>query len=90
MTTSAERDYMRSIKELPCAVCGQPGPSEAHHVRTGHGMSQRAGNYCTVPLCVPCHRGPNGLHGNRSLWKIYKMTEMDALDKTIAQMARKA
>jgi len=86
--TAAERAYMGRIKELACGVCGAPAPSEAHHVRTGQGMSQRAGNYCTVPLCVHCHRGPNGLHGNRSLWKIRKLSEMDVLDATIARMCR--
>ncbi len=87
MTAASERAYMHRVKELPCGVCRAPGPSEAHHVRTGQGMSQRAGNYCTIPLCIPCHRGPNGLHGDRALWKIHKLSEMDVLDDTIGRLA---
>jgi hypothetical protein len=47
------------------------------------GMSQRAANWLVVPLCYGCHRGPKGLHGDRSMWKVMKMDEMDALAKTI-------
>ena len=84
--TAASRAYIGRIKELPCGVCQQPGPSDAHHVRTGQGMSQRAGDYCTIPLCKPCHQGKNGLHGDRAMWKIHKVSEMDVLDQTIAEM----
>jgi len=90
MTRAAESDYMRRVKELPCGVCEQAGPSDAHHVRAGQGMSQRAGNYCTVPLCKECHQGKHGIHGDRMAWKLRKLSEMDVLDATIAQMARKA
>jgi len=88
MTTAAEHAYMGRVKELPCGVCEQAGPSDAHHVRTGQGMSQRAGNYCVVPLCKSCHQGPHGIHGDRAMWKIHKLTEMDVLDETIARMCR--
>lgn len=86
--TKDELSYMGAVKELSCAVCDQPGPSDAHHVRTGQGMSQRAGNYCVVPLCNDCHQGKDGIHGTQFAWKLRKMSEMDALDHTIRRMTQ--
>lgn len=87
MSTAAEERYMGRVAELPCSVCGAPGPSQVHHVREGQGMSQRAANWLTVALCPDCHQGPNGLHGDRTLWRIRKMDELDALAATIARLA---
>jgi hypothetical protein len=30
-----EREYLATIKELPCSVCDAPGPSDAHHIEQG-------------------------------------------------------
>ena len=49
-------------------------------------MAQRAGDYCTIPLCYECHQGKNGIHGDRALWKVYKKTELDVLDETIESL----
>lgn len=81
-------DYMALVKRLPCVVhktLGQPqeGPTYAHHVRTGQGMGQRAGAFCTAALCYDCHQGPLGIHGDRTTMKIAKLTEMALLDLTI-------
>lgn len=86
MTTLAEKAHMNRVKEMACAVCGQPGPSDAHHIRTGQGMSQRAGNFLVIPLCKGCHQGKNGIHGDRAMWKIRKLTELDALDETLSRI----
>lgn len=75
--TARERDHMARIKAMPCAVCDQPGPSEAHHIK------QHVQMLC-VPLCTSCHRDPhNGLHGGRAMWRVMRMDELDALAKTI-------
>jgi hypothetical protein len=50
-------------------------------------MGQRAGHFCTIPLCWACHQGKNGIHGDRALWKVYKKTEMDVLDETVGSLA---
>lgn len=81
-------DYMALVKRLPCVVCthldtAQVGPTYAHHVRTGQGMGQRAGAFCTAALCYDCHQGPLGVHGDRTTMKIAKLTEMAMLDLTI-------
>jgi hypothetical protein len=71
-----ERIHLATIKQLPCSVCDAPGPSEAHHVKQGL-------QYTCIALCVECHRGPIlGWHGQKRMWAIKKMDEIDALDNT--------
>jgi hypothetical protein len=84
-------DYMGRVKSLPCTLCsllGQPqsGVTEAHHIRTGHGMGDRASDFLTVALCVDCHRGTHGFHGTKALMRIAKLSEMDLLAETVRQM----
>jgi len=74
--TKKEREHLQNIKSLPCCVCGDHAPSEAHHVR------QESAYYC-VPLCVDCHRD---IHGMKRVWKVMKMDEIDALAKTIKML----
>jgi hypothetical protein len=78
--TARERAHLARVKELPCALCDAPGPSEAHHYRQGL-------QYTCIALCVECHRGPTmGLHGQRRMWAIRKMDELDALNVTIERL----
>ncbi len=75
-----ERAHLARVKELPCSLCDQPGPNEAHHVEQGL-------QWTAVALCPECHRGPAmGLHGQRRAWAIRKMTELDALNVTIERL----
>lgn len=77
---NAERAHLARVKELPCSVCDEHGPSEAHHVVQGL-------QYTCIALCPDCHRGQlNGIHGQRRMWAIKKMTEMDALNVTLQRM----
>lgn len=83
MATKAEKKYMDRVASLPCSVCGAQ-PVELHHIREGSGMGQRAKNWLVVPLCPECHRDNKlGWHGEKIMWKIKKMDELDALAKTI-------
>lgn len=86
--TKGERKHIERVKSLPCGLCDAPGPSSAHHVRTGQGMGQRAGHYCTIPLCYPCHQGEEGFHGSKALWNVYRKTELDVLDQTIGRLMK--
>lgn len=75
-----ERVHIAAVKELPCSVCDQPGPSEAHHVKQGL-------QYVCIALCESCHRGAlMGLHGQRRMWAIKKMDELAALDVTVRRL----
>jgi hypothetical protein len=75
-----ERRHLAAIKDMPCAVCGQSGPSDAHHIR-------QHSQYLCVPLCKDCHQGShNGIHGRKSIWNVKKMDELDALNDTLAKL----
>lgn len=77
---AAERRHLAAVKELPCGVCDQPGPSEAHHIEQGF-------QYLCIPLCPDCHRGSfNGLHGQRRIWNVLKKTEHSVLNDTIRRL----
>ena len=80
--TKAERVHLERIKSLSCVCCGAPGPSYAHHIR------QKSAYHC-VPLCLDCHQGPGGIHGDKALWRVYKLDELDALARTMEWMARR-
>jgi len=81
MTAAAKRHLAR-VHEIPCVLCGAE-PVEAHHIRDGQGMSQRANDWMAAALCDGCHRGPNGIHGNRSMLRIHKVTEQDLVARTL-------
>ena len=72
-----ERTWVGMVKELQCSVCGQAGPSDAHHIKQGR-------HYTVVALCKSCHQGSKmGWHGEKAAWRIAKMDELDALNETI-------
>lgn len=78
--STRERAHLARVKQLPCSVCDQVGPSEAHHVEQGR-------QYTCVALCTDCHRGSrNGWHGQKAMWRIKKMGEIDALNVTIKRL----
>lgn len=78
--TAKERKHLATIKQMDCSVCGQPGPSDAHHVR-------QHSQYLCIPLCKDCHQGShNGWHGRRAIWNVKKMDELDALAETLAKL----
>lgn len=81
--TQAERIHLERIKLMPCGLCSAPAPSMAHHIREGQGMAQRADHFLAIPLCEACHTGPCGIHGDRSLWRVYKQDELGVLAQTI-------
>ena len=82
--TEKDLEHLAKVKQLPCSVCDQPGPSEAHHVKQGR-------QYTCIALCESCHRGPlMGLHGQRRAWAIAKADEIDALNVTIRRLMEAA
>lgn len=77
--TDKHRKHLHNVKSLPCSVCDHSAPSEAHHIKQGS-------QYTCVALCKECHTGANGLHGDKALWRVYKMDELDALNVTIERL----
>lgn len=78
--TAAERRHIERVAALACVVCDAPGPSEVHEIKQGQWFTSCA-------LCPDCHRGAfNGLHGQKRMWAVRKMDELDALDVTIQRL----
>ena len=78
--TAAERRHILAVKQLPCSVCDQPGPSDAHEIKQGQWFT-------AVALCKECHQGSvMGWHGQKRAWAIRKMDEVDALAVTVRRL----
>lgn len=51
-----------------CFVCQCEGNLQEHHVFFGTANRKQSDKYrMTVPLCMKCHTGPNGVHHNNEL-----------------------
>lgn len=78
--TAAERQHIVRVKSLPCSVCDDAGPCDAHEIKQGQWAT-------AVALCKSCHDGPLlGLHGQRRMWNLKKMEEIDALAVTVQRL----
>ena len=80
--TRDEKAWLNLVSQTPCACCGDMH-EEIHHAREGCGMAQRSEHWLAISLCVNCHRGQLGVHGDKTMLRIKKMTEMDLLAETI-------
>lgn len=87
-----ESEYMGRVAGMQCICCylldrRQESKTDVHHIRTGQGGAQRAGNFLVLPLChEDCHQGANGIHGDQTYLRILKMTELDLLNATLDRM----
>ena len=78
--TVKEKEWVRRIAALPCAVCGTYDESEVHEPEQGMW-------WISIPLCAACHRGPEGWHGTRLRWSLRKMTELKAINETVRMLS---
>lgn len=78
--TKRESEHLKRIKEMPCGVCGDPGPSDAHHI-------EQHMQYLCIPLCKSCHQDShNGIHGQKRIWNVLKLNEMIVLNETLRKL----
>lgn len=93
-SSAAGKRHMGRVAALGCRLCVRLGfghtACEVHHVRTGHGAAERASDFLTIGLCPDHHRGPRGVHGDKSALRLAKVTEMDLLADTIAALTGEA
>lgn len=76
----SELTYSEKIQQMDCAVCGEEGPSIGYQIKPDS-------NYLTVPLCNDCLNGRfNGWHGEKRMWKLLKMDELDVLNETLRKI----
>ncbi len=69
-------------KENGCVVCGEPY-AHLHHVLEGRTPGRKSSDYTVIPVCLECHTGSQGIHGDRLRWSLLKMDELKALAATI-------
>ncbi len=82
--TEQEKAHLAAIKDLPCGVCAQAGPSEAHHL-------EQQQHWTAIPLCGTCHRhSVYGWHGQKLAWKARKLDELKVLNETIRLLCKDA
>lgn len=79
MTTAAEKRHMGRIAKLPCGTCSE-WPVEVHHITES---GRRISHYMTIPLCPECHKGKLGVHGDKTMMRVMKTSELKLLAKTI-------
>jgi hypothetical protein len=80
--SAAGKRHMGRVAQLPCCLCGAHGV-QVHHIREGRGMNQRADDFLTLPVCPSCHTGPQGIHGDKTMLRIAKVTELELLAQTL-------
>jgi hypothetical protein len=79
---------MARIAAMPCICCRMSGQTQTsktyvHHIREGR---QARNDYLTLPFCYECHQGRLGVHGDKSLLAILKMSEFDLLAEVIKEL----
>lgn len=89
MSTPAEKRHLGRIARMQCICCRLMGaaqgfPTEVHHLREAR---EERNHWLTIPLCGEgCHRGPRGVHGDKSYLRLLKMSEFGLLAETIAEL----
>jgi hypothetical protein len=78
--TAAERNHVERVKAVDCVLCDAAGPSEVHEIEQGQWFT-------CIALCPECHRGTNGWHGTKALWRLRKWAELDALNETLRRLS---
>ena len=78
--------HMERVAGLPCCLCGVYGV-QVHHVTEGKTFGKRdALHFCTLPVCPDCHTGPKGIHGDKTMLRISKKSELELLGETLAKL----
>ena len=104
MSTAREKRHLARVGAMSCICCTllgqqQVARTEVHHGRTGQGGAQRASDFLVIPLCGSstksgpkdgCHRGPLGVHGDKTFLRILKCTELDLLAATLERLLEAA
>lgn len=80
--------HLKLVVQIGCIACRKLGypdtPAEIHHIRSGQGMSQRANDVDTLPLCPFHHRqGPDAIHVSPASFQRKFGTERALLMETL-------
>ena len=83
--TQAEKAHLSRVASLPCCLCGSFGVN-VHHILEGRVKGRKSGAFTCIPLCPDCHTGRFGVHGDKTMLKIHKITELELLGATIERL----
>lgn len=86
-----DKKHLDRVASLNCIVCLNEGlgptPAEIHHIRAGYGISQRAPDTETIPLCRIHHRGKEngevGYHFSPTEFEVRYGTERELLEQVM-------
>ena len=91
MSAASKRHLVR-VAALGCVICKRLGypdsVAEIHHPRFAAGMAQRASDWLAIPACPEHHRGPRGIHGDRSVLRQIKCDEPALLADVIELLSK--
>ena len=82
--TPKSKEYLQQVRELPCIITGQPGPSDPHHVETG-GFRMKGTDYSCIPLSREIHRQ---VEDNGHIWleETFGVRVGDLVAKTLVKV----
>lgn len=80
----AAMEYMGKVKQLPCAITGKPGPSDAHHCICGRYGTRKSSDFDVIPLSPELHRYPypDAIHTNKRAWVEKYGNDFDYIEET--------
>lgn len=91
LTATEHRAHLGMVRSLPCAVCGAPGPSDAHHCIHGRYGTRKPCDCMTIPLCKRHHQeGPEAIHNGKHTWAARFGNDYDYLAQTRAMIEDRA
>ena len=86
MSSAAAGRHMHRVAQLPCCLCGAHGV-HVHHVIDGKTFGKRdRSHFCTIPVCESCHTGPGGIHGDKTMLRLAKKSELELLSETLEKL----
>lgn len=86
MKSAASSRHMARVAGLPCCLCGACGV-QVHHITEGKTFGKRDKlHFCTIPVCLSCHTGPKGIHGDKAMLRLVNKSELELLGETLAQL----
>lgn len=68
-----DKAHLAWVRTLDCCWCHRRGPSDPHHDTKERGMSQKADDTRTIPLCRRCHDAAQDFQGDFKLWDRERM-----------------
>jgi len=84
--SAAGKRHMGRVAALPCCLCGAYAV-QVHHVTEGKTFGARDRlHFCTIPVCESCHTGSKGIHGDKTMLRIAKRSELELLSETLEQI----